>query len=305
MKVNEKTSEILDNIKSIVIDKDNSKTWVAMYTYLSTKEFDDLSELIKSEVLQEVNLLINNWYSSQLYTPSIWLRLKADMRLILCKRLLCYNDNGDEFLFQITKNEYLYNIQIIDLENCRITEQGVRLLIDSTVFKDINEVILSSNNISGTAAVLLFSSPLFENTYYMNLSNNNIESLKELKDQRYVIKNLTRLLFGNNHLTSIDMKYLSDSQILQNVKYLDLSENSIDDQGLIHLVNSSYLNNLETLIITECDLEDQSIIQLAVSDNVPKLTCIDIQGNYYTEIAEKELINAGFHYDEGNQYWIK
>ena len=114
-----------------------------------------------------------------------------------------------------------------------------------------------------------FTSAYFDNLNHLNVSNNAISSLREIKISS---NNLETLDLSNNKLNSIGLNTFKN---LKNLKYLYLNSNQIHDINLFSFelnVNLIELNLRQNLI-------NDNVIQFTIFSNFKKLKHLDLSFN--------------------------
>lgn len=162
------------------------------------------------------------------------------------------------------------NLDSLNFNNCNISDEGFKYLMNSVSFKKFRKIYLGGNNISNLG-MKLFTKEMknsneiieidFGSIFYIIITNNiNIENkitndgLNSFSKQLSYITNLKVLSLGGNEISDINQLTINLHFISQ-LKSLHLYHNKITDSSFI-----TFCNNLLTLpYLNELSVSDNEI----------------------------------------------
>ena len=156
---------------------------------------------------------------------------------------------------------------------------NIKINYNNKLLSDEKMIILSNASFNNQDFEYLCEIEI--NATFLNLENNNISDLSQLKSEN--IKYLQKLNLSNNKIESIDV---IDKLKLINLKELMLNDNKIEDISVLEKIK---LNNLEILYLKNNSISNIEVLENVKFENLIKL---DLSKNKINDISVLE--NAEF-----------
>lgn len=168
------------------------------------------------------------------------------------------------------------NLDSLNYNNCNISDEGFKYLMNSVSFKKFRKIYLGGNNISNLS-MKLFTKEMknsneiieidFGSIFYIIITNNiNIENkitndgLNSFSKQLSYITNLKVLSLGGNEISDINQLTINLHFISQ-LKSLHLYHNKITNSSFITFCNNLFtLPYLNELSVSDNEIGDEGIM---------------------------------------------
>lgn len=239
---------------------------------------DTINEIIKNVIKCEyepIEIDELNELESKILIKDVNERISIDEMIECIKTIIKKKDQDldDKMKLKIDSKVRIIkekNLDSLNFNNCNISDEGFKYLMNSVSFKKFRKIYLGGNNISNLS-MKLFTKEMknsneiieidFGSIFYIIITNNiNIENkitndgLNSFSKQLSYITNLKVLSLGGNEISDINQLTINLHFISQ-LKSLHLYHNKITDSSFI-----TFCNNLLTLpYLNELSVSDNEI----------------------------------------------
>lgn len=207
-----------DNMKNLleecINEYDNSEEEIDIKKYLQIGKDMGIEDRVCKYIINKINDIIKNG--------------KKELDISNCiLNIYIVTLNENEMIYLMGFINKLRNIEILNLEGCKIGDKGIIELFDNiNNFNNISEIYIRGCNIEN-------------------------DGIDKLSDNLKYITNLSILDIGCNKFDDAGINKLSDNlSYVKKLSFLNISENRIGDEGIKSLTKSfKYISDLSILIM--------------------------------------------------------
>ena len=122
---------------------------------------------------------------------------------------------------------------------------------------------------------------------YCYLRNEDLKSISESN----CLEQLKMLNLKSNDLHDRGFKYLARCEFVKNLTHLNLSKNDVK-KGIKYITRCENVINLKVLVLSECEIEDRGVKYIANSHYLNNLQVLNLETNNLSDLAVKYLAKS-------------
>lgn len=189
----------------------------------------------------------------------------------------------------------LRHLRRLDLEDGNaIGNPGIDALSNCIYLTELRELRLRSNSIGAAGVRAIGASEVFGNLELLWLDRNDLFEGIRLLAQSKTLKSLQSLRLSMTQSGRFMRKHCFDSEIFENLRFLDLDSNGIDDEAIEALAQSIRLRNLRSLFLSSNQITDNGIVALAASRVCEQLRYLFLRRNRIGDLGAKALAESPY-----------
>ena len=215
----------------------------------------------------------------------------------------------DEIII-ISGFERIQSVRSLDLSDNQIGEPALKVLFQSPMLKDLQELYLGINFLTDAGILEISRFPItLSNLKVLSLSDNRITDAagsELVKSENF--PQLDFLDLGWNEIGNGTAKALGETQTLPNLKKLDLERGYINHEGIVEFVKGTLAGGLEEINLSSNKLDNEAAKTLASASCFSALKILRLSHNLIADegaraIGESTSLSGLTHLFFGRNYF--